>query len=173
MARGWAQQYREKIVLEDIQRRVEQMFRAVTEAVFLRLKHWKWQRAFGRFLHHTPAEAMRQIMKDPEDIKRRGDWRVSERTFILTRRVDPLCYLAWMRIWISPTALLQLGLHEATGSHPYGGSHRGFSGGSCGTSDSGGEHSGSSWSLSCGGGWAAEVEESKGNANERKSKLHE
>ncbi|MDH5575355.1 MAG: hypothetical protein OEY80_07730 [Nitrospirota bacterium] len=51
------------------------------------------QKAFGRFLHHTPAEALQQTGKGPDGIRRAWRLPVGERAFLPKSLVDCLCYL--------------------------------------------------------------------------------
>ena len=120
------------------------------------------QKAFGRFLHHTPAEAMKQTRKGQDGIRRA--WRLAcEREGINPKNPSrlPLLFVLDADLEIFNGFKYTLDCTKP-GSHPYCGSHIGCSGGSCGTSDSGsrftshgdsgGESSGFNCGSSCGGG---------------------
>jgi hypothetical protein len=120
------------------------------------------QKAFGRFLHHSPAEAMKQTGKGQDGIKRA--WRLAcEREGINPKNPNrlPLLFALDTDLEI-PNGFKYSVDCTKPGSHPHCGSHIGCSGGSCGTSDSesssifhsdsGGDSFGSGCSSSCGGG---------------------
>ncbi len=119
--------------------------------------------AFGRFLHHTPAEAMKQTGKGPEGIKRA--WRLAcEREGINPKNPGRLPLVFSLDADLNIPNGFKYSLDcKKPGSHPYCGSHIGCSGGSCGAGDSGSSASshgdaggdssgGSGCSSSCGGG---------------------
>jgi len=120
------------------------------------------QKAFGRFLHHTPAEAMQQTGKGPDGIKRA--WRLAcEREGLSPKNPSRLPLLFALDADLNiPNGFKYSVDCKKPGSHPNCGSHIGCSGGSCGTSDSGssstshsdagGDSSGSGCGSSCGGG---------------------
>ncbi len=118
--------------------------------------------AFGRFLHHTPAEAMKQTGKGSEGVKRA--WRgACEREGLYPRKPERLPRLFSLDADLNIHNGFKYSLDcKKPGSHPYCGSHMGCSGGSCAAGDSvgsssssgetGGDSFGSSCSSSCGGG---------------------
>lgn len=120
------------------------------------------RKAFGRFLHHTPAEAMKQTGNGPEGIKQTWRW-ACEREDINPKKPSRLPLLFALDADLNIPNGFKYSLDcKKSGSHPYCGSHIGCSGGSCGTSDFGssssshadvvGDSSGFSCSASCGGG---------------------
>jgi hypothetical protein len=120
------------------------------------------QKAFGRFLHHTPAEAMKREGKGPEGIRR--TWHLAcKRENINPQRPGRLPLLFALDADLDILNGFKYSVDcTRPGSHAYCGSHIGCSGGSCGTSDSdsssistsdaGGDSSGSSCGGGCGGG---------------------
>lgn len=120
------------------------------------------QEAFGRFLHHTPAEGMKHAGSGPEGIKRA--WKLSCALEGLDPRKPqrlPLLFALDADLNI-PNGFKYSVDCTKPGSHPYCGSHIGCSGGGCGTgdaggssappNDTGGESLGVSCSAGCGGG---------------------
>lgn len=120
------------------------------------------QQAYGHFLHHMPAQAMRQASQGPQGIKRA--WRLAcEREGINPKRPTrlPLLFALDADLEIPDGFKYSIDCSRP-GSHPYCASHVGCSGGSCGTSgsgghstsdgDSGGDSSGGSCGSGCGGG---------------------
>ncbi|MEJ2231840.1 MAG: hypothetical protein P8X46_11745, partial [Nitrospirales bacterium] len=120
------------------------------------------QKAFGRYLHHTPAEAMKQTGKGQDGIKRA--WRLAcEREGLSPKNPSRLPFLFALDADLDIFNGFKYSVDcTKPGSHPYCGSHIGCSGASCGTSDSvsssifhsdsGGDSSGFGCGSSCGGG---------------------
>jgi len=120
------------------------------------------RQAFGSFLHHTPAEAMKQTRKGSEGVKR--TWRgACEREGLYPRKPERLPRLFSLDADLDIPNGFKYSLDcKWPGSHPYCGSHIGCSGGSGGTGDSvgnpssfsetGGDSFGFGCSSSCGGG---------------------
>ena len=95
------------------------------------------QQAYGHFLHHTPAQAMRQASQGPQGIKRA--WRLAcEREGINPKRPTrlPLLFALDADLEIPDGFKYSIDCSRP-GSHPYCASHVGCSGGSCGTSEVG------------------------------------